>query len=489
MMPMLPTLIVVACLDPAQFGAVPDDGKSDTAAIQAAIDEAADKQQPVCLGKGVFELERTREFGSLRITKGPLEIYGVGPETILRMSGAGNRADWRGIDIKGARAVSMHDLTIDGLGAYDTHEQTHLVFINPGTHDVTFDHVMFGPMRTNGQKVGEGIGGDCLRLLGQRGNEATDITVVHSTFHNCDRSGISLQRGLRRVLIAHDTVEGTGDQEIDFEPTGKGTIEDVFMVDLIVKRDPQAQGAAAIAIGGHKEQLTRHVVLSDSTITGGGLFLLDVADVQLLRNKIDFGAQNTNPTINIMRRASEIRISNNEIVRPVTAAAGPVLAAQHLSKQMPRGITFEHNTIVQETSSPVVRMMSTNDIAVIDNKIDYRGQDPTVAIVDVTAVIGDVRGVAVSNNQIVGNARAVLWLRNREHHIRSVDLRGNHADHVATSTHCQGAADGFEDLSSDAPEGQTTDCRGVQIRDVRAPLPAATKTVDPAHAATPKLQE
>ena len=46
----------VTCIDPASFGAHPDDGKPDTEGLQKAIDAASSKPDTaVCLAKGVYE--------------------------------------------------------------------------------------------------------------------------------------------------------------------------------------------------------------------------------------------------------------------------------------------------------------------------------------------------------------------------------------------------------------------------------------------------
>lgn len=473
----------ISCIDPSRYGAVPDDGKPDTAAIQQAIDAAASSGGNVCLGKGVFHVERRngrkKEWGSLTITKGPLEMYGVGAETVIRMTGPGRKDDWRAIEIKGVRGVYLHDFAIDGLDAYDTEEQTHLIIVAPGSADITINRMALGPMRKSGERVGAGIGGDCIRLLGEIGAEVEDVVITNSTFTNCDRSGISLQRGLRRILIAHNTIQGTGDQEIDFEPTGKGDIQDVMMLDLTLKHYADAQGSEVIAIGGNGKYLARRVTLADSRIEGGGIRIIDVADLQILRNKVDFGAGNKTPVISVMRRGGNIRIAKNTIIRPATAGPGPILAATHLAGQVPRGIALEDNTIQQETASPVVRMTSVGGVVVQRNKIAYTGADATMPIVHVSAVLNDVESVAVTDNEITGDADAVLMVGNRDHRIRFVEVRGNKALRTPSSIRCNGKAEGFENISSDESGARQAVCKGVMLQPVRARLSAPTKLRTP----------
>ncbi|HEU0030836.1 MAG TPA: right-handed parallel beta-helix repeat-containing protein [Kofleriaceae bacterium] len=478
---MLLALLTAAasCIDPSTYGAVANDGKPDTDAIQKAIDAAAAKGGKVCLGKGVFHVEKVREFASLLISKGPVEIYGTGPETVLRMTGSGGHDDWRAIRILRTGGVYLHDFKIDGLDAYDTEEQTHLIEIAPESSDITIANMALGPMRKPGQPIGKGIGGDCIRILGKLGGEVEDVTIVNTKFVDCDRSGISLQRSLRRIVIANDTFERTGDQGIDFEPTGKGSIEDVVISRVTVKHDPTAQGSDAITIGGHGPYPARRITVVDSKIEGGGIRMIDAEDVVLLRNTIDYGARNKAPTINIMRRVANVRIAKNTITRPAGAEAGPVLAATHLAKHVPHGIAFEDNVVRQETPAIVVNMTSVGGVSVRRNKITYTGADRGMPIVNVVAVFADVEDVAVTDNEVTGDAGAIVSVKNAQHVIRRVEVGGNQAPKTPTSVECKGKPDGFDDIQSDGPATQRAACRGVKL------VPMRARPVGPKSTATP----
>ncbi|MCW5800914.1 MAG: right-handed parallel beta-helix repeat-containing protein [Deltaproteobacteria bacterium] len=467
---------VVACVDPADLGAVPDDDKPDTAAIQRAIDIATAEHKRVCLGRGVFLVERPprrgQEWGSLMIRSGPIEIAGAGPGTVIRMSGSGRREDWRAIQITGARGVYLHDFTIDGLGAFDTEEQTHLIEVVHGSSDVTINRMTLGPMRRPEQQVGAGIGGDCIRLLGRLGAEVSDVTIANSTLTACDRSGIALQRGLRRIVITHDVITGTGDQSIDFEPTGSGSIEDVIMIGLVIEHHPEAQGPDAIAIGGNGKFTTRRVVLADSKITGGSIRLLDVADVHLLRNRVDGPRGSRAPTISLMRGTTGVRIAGNTLHRPATAPPGPVIAATHLAGRTTRELAIVDNTIEQATPSAVVRLTSASAVEVRRNRLAYRGGDAAMPLINVSAVLGDVAGVSVAENEIAGEASAILVIGNRDHAIKRVDVRGNTAPLVPVSIRCSGRAVAFEQITGDQHGVRKVACRDVQVRErTVAPLP------------------
>lgn len=454
-----------ACVDPATFGAKPDDGKSDTVAIQQAIDQAASRNEAVCLGKGVFLLEKSstrRQWGSL-VIHDAVEMYGVGPTTILRMSGSGGKNDWRAISIANVEGVALHDFTIDGLEAYDTEEQTHLLEIAPGSSNIDIRRMVFGPMRKPTDPVGGGIGGDCIRLLGKVGAEVTDVSITNSKFVACDRSGISLQRAVRRLLIARVSIVDTGDQAVDFEPTGKGDIQDIVMLELDVKHHPNAQGSDVIAIGGNRDDRARGVILADSKIDGGGIRMIDVENVQLLRNTIDFGARKKMPVISIMRRADDVVVANNSLRRPSGAQPGAIIAATHLDKRIPRGVRFEHNKVVQETPAPIVNMNSVGSVVVRRNDIDYRGGDPSIPIVTLTATAGDVDNLTFVDNTIVGGVRALVSLGARDHHIAKIDVRGNRAAATKFSIVCAEGNGGYSKISGDDSSIRQAKCNRIVI--------------------------
>jgi hypothetical protein len=426
-----------ACVDPASHGAVPDDGKSDTAAIQEAIDLAIRTTHRVCLGPGVFELERTRAIGSLTITGGPLELRGAGASTVLRMSGAGRRRDWRAIQIRDASGVVLHDFTVDGLAAHDTEEQTHLLELAPGSRDVLIHDVTFGPMRRPDQLVGQGIGGDCIRLLGAAKNPVVDVTIAHSVFRDCDRSGIAFQRALRRILVEHVTISGTGDSAIDFEPSGRGAIEGVILIDLKITQPLEAPGPVAVSIGGRGTDLARRITLADSTIHGGAIKLMNVADVQLLRNTIEYGARaKPHPTISIIRRARDVVIAKNVISRRAGAVAGVLIRAEHNHDHAPRNLTIEDNRLLQQTAAPVIGMTSVSGVTIRRNAIEYAAGPIDIPIINIAAGRGDVSGVTVVDNTIAGRAAAVLSIKPKQHRIRDVVFDGNTATEIAQPLHC-----------------------------------------------------
>src|SRR5262249_32744907 len=137
---------------------------------------------------------------------------------------------------------------------------THLLEIALGARDTVVAGVRLGPMRRPDQKVGDGIGGDCLRLIGDTGKDVDGVTIIDSSFVDCDRSGIAFQRHVHHVTIRGDTISGTGDTPIDFEPTGAGpggSIDHVAIEGSTIDRPRDAQGEWAITLTGDDLSVTR----------------------------------------------------------------------------------------------------------------------------------------------------------------------------------------------------------------------------------------
>ena len=433
-------LALLACIDPATYGAVPDDHKDDAPAFQRAVDEAIESHADVCIGPGVWNLaRRPGHVGAIDVTGGPIALRGAGARTVLRLTGPGQHRDWRILYVKNAHDVVIRDLTLDALDASDTEEQTHLIELAPGTHDVVIGNVTFGPMRRPDQRVGQGVGGDCIRMLGEPGHEVADVVIADSTFVDCDRSGVGFQRALRDIALVRDTIRNTGDTAIDFEPTGRGAIEDVAMVDLTIAHPPLAQCAWAITLGGIGADLASRLLIERATIEGGGIGMLNVADVEIADSLITSHPRaGAKPTISMIRRASRVALRRNTITRDASSDPGFVIRAAHNNGLAPSGLTIEGNTLRQATAHPVIGALSASAVAVRDNVIDYTAGDASVVVVQASAVIADITGVTIERNEVRGQVAGLVTASRRGNHtVGGVALHGNRG--AGEAVRCNGA--------------------------------------------------
>lgn len=435
--------LLAACVDPIAHGARVDDGANDTPAVQAAIDRAAATGADVCLPPGVLDLAPTPGRPASLLIDRPVSVRGSGARSVLRLSGDGGQRDWRGIQVRGAAAsgVVLRDFAIDALGARNSEEQTHLVEIYQA-RDVLIAGVAFGPMRRADQAVGAGAGGDCLRIAGEPGSPTDGVVVYRATFTDCDRSAIGIQRAVQNVALAELQLQGTGDTTIDFEPTGAaGVYGDVFDVSIDrvrAARPPTAQGAWNIVLTGSRLSVT------GSDLTGGGIGMGNAEHVVIARNQIAHGPQaKLGPTISLWRRAHDVRISDNEIVRPADAVPAPVIRVSHNNAFVPERVQIERNRIVQETAAPIIEVDSASRIAIRDNQLAYRHADRAPYAIDLQSGVAEVGDIDIADNAISGAAQAALRMAARRTGFARVAFDRNKLYDLDRTIVCQGPESAF----------------------------------------------
>lgn len=224
------------CFDPADYGAIPDNGPDDRDPAQRALDDASASGGRVCFGIGRWDLTRApigayNRFAALSTHGAHVEIVGAGPLTVLAMSGDQGGATTFVISIDpGAKDVKVKDLTIDTSGMTNTAEQTHAIEIGSGVcttsngtcsmpvEDISVEGVRFvHPPAPAGQRKG-----DCIRLLGNTvETQVRRVKIIGGTFESCARSGIGVQRKVNSLkVIGNHFLPNRWDQAFDGEATG-----------------------------------------------------------------------------------------------------------------------------------------------------------------------------------------------------------------------------------------------------------------------------
>lgn len=109
-----------------RFGAVPDDGKEDTLAIQAAIDAAAAVGGGVVfLPKGRYDIHQTKASAYLQIRSDRIVLRGQGSGktgTTLFMGAPGKEGPVRRLGTVSAQIEARHHAVLAVLGAEDGNE-------------------------------------------------------------------------------------------------------------------------------------------------------------------------------------------------------------------------------------------------------------------------------------------------------------------------------------------------------------------------------
>jgi len=397
------------CFDPAAapYLAVPNDGQDDTPKIQAAIDDAAAANGgTVCLSAGHWTIGRGRAphntHAGLSTHGAPTTLTGNGPGTVLDLVGDQGRSDISVIALDpGASDVRIERLTIDTSAARNTDVQTHAIGIGTAAcpaggddcglavtdvtvRDVTFRH----PVQTDGT-----LKGDCIRILGQRPTMPVKrVTIVGSSFLDCDRSGIAVQRNVISLAVLDNHFgEKIGDTAFDAEATGG----DDDGLRLIGNSFADSTVNASASLTSY-----HHAVVSGNTFNGRGLSIYRSSDVIVADNTFDVTEASGIGVIDAENVADNVRIDNNIIRRHGTAGAA-VYVIPH-SGGVPGPVSVTNNTMVLATNADAVYADGVRGISVRDNDITFVNPAPDASGVHLQAINGPINQVMITGNTITG---------------------------------------------------------------------------------------
>ncbi len=226
------------------YGADCDDLLDDTAAIQAAVDAAAQAGGGVVIFPSgtCFVVEATDPGGSgnpraaIYLTTGGFDrskvhLRGEGVETTVVKVAAGTyTGDFFTFLIGSVQDVSIRDITVDGNRLEITaDEQTHAIQIE-GAQRVRLTALRFRNTK-----------GDGVKLVGAAAT-AKDILISDSTFEDLGRSGITFQIGVQEATVSNNLFHLFADQAIDLEPSGTPLPEAIVMSGNQIGMCPDLRG-------------------------------------------------------------------------------------------------------------------------------------------------------------------------------------------------------------------------------------------------------
>lgn len=182
------SMIQNAAANARDFGAVGDGTTDDTAAIQAALDSAADR---VFIPAGTYKIT-----AALTAPSG-VEVYGEGAQSILKLFANSNV-----VLIDGASNVYLHDFAIDGNSATYTSASNNAVFIEW--------RVTAGANVRLGKLYIHDIGGAGVLGLAAVGTPSSGVQIEECRVENTGAHGIILQDYISDVSICNNTVKASG---------------------------------------------------------------------------------------------------------------------------------------------------------------------------------------------------------------------------------------------------------------------------------------
>lgn len=376
--------------------------------LQAAIDAAhAAGGAKLCAPAGYnIPFNRTTtpgaSYGVVITSTYPIvfEMEGV----TLRMNRAAGVNDFYGIQVISQGGVKFKGVTFSQYGLFDGSEQQHMVQCGDGSTTgarfVDFINCKFH----------QGVGGDGIRLLGFGTSDTTmvqDIRVMDCEFLNCDRSGVSSQRGCRRVTIRGCRFQGTVDQDIDFEPTGSGTLGQYVITDNTIIRAGNGSGSVTLTGQGSTDANERSI-FANNNITGGRVSARKVKNLIVTGNQINTGASsNIDAALDFGSYGPGIVISNNVVIRPATSAAGIGILLEY-DTERPEDVTVEANRVIQETNAIGIKVDSAKRVSLIGNHVtctySVAGEHGILVAADGATAYGHENVVQIIGNSVEATA-------------------------------------------------------------------------------------
>jgi hypothetical protein len=400
------------CFDPADYGAVPDDGLDDRVAAQRAIDDAAVNGGDVCFGPGTWDLTRSpagtyNRFAALSWHAPHINLRGAGVfATTLRVSGDQGLATTYVISLDpGSSGSSISDFTIDTSGMTNTDEQTHAIAIGTGVcsttngtcsmpvADTTVQRVRFNhPVRAGERK------GDCVHLLGNvDSTPAVNSKLLDLDFRACARSGVGVQRGVQGLIVSRCYFDGdnTGATMFDGEATGGGWDQGLVVSDNMFVRTVAGGDTYALTLTSQT-----HYSIAHNVFLGRGLFAYRTTDGVIDGNVVDaVDALAGTGVIEFGNRTERITIANNTVHR--RGLGGSMIKLQPHSGGLPGGVAITGNTLLNDTDGAAIFLHSPVDLTVSGNQVIGNGGANSMAVY-AAAISRQVENLSITGNTIRG---------------------------------------------------------------------------------------
>ena len=342
-----------ACANPADYGAIPDDGIDDGPAFRAMY--ASPGVMHGCAGAGHWKLGPYR-LASVTLHQGQT-LTGVGPATVFDMTGDAGGGAWYGFDVQGGqlRSFSMNQI---GIVNPDNAGQNHMIQISAGDSAVVSD-VVLGP--------GGGPGfGDCIRLLGTDStHQVTRAVISHVVALQCSRDGIGLQHDVTSVSVVGSVFESISDQDLDYEPSSVGPVRGTFLGNIFV----HASANHAYAITLSDSDGGNETIFSGNVVINGNVQMTRGDNVAFVGNTILGDPVASTTTLGVIRNSTGLRIEGNYIMRPTSAPVANVVVLNQNNGGSPSNATIASNRIVQGTAAYALYLEGVSRTIVNANNI------------------------------------------------------------------------------------------------------------------------
>ncbi|HTE55989.1 MAG TPA: hypothetical protein VK698_34285 [Kofleriaceae bacterium] len=437
---------------PASYGALPDDGVDDRTGLQATLASACDAGGGIVhLAAGLYEigpnaLPGTVNIESLSIRCSNVRITGEGISTVLQATGDGGGGDWNLLQVRAApgstapvRNIEIDNLMLSGAGMWNTEEQTHLLQIGVGpVEGVSLHHLWFYyPSRQKSDGSGAERGGDCIRMIGGVGKTVRFTQITDSQFLDCDRSAIGFQREVYDTIIDSNMFLNVGDQHIDQEPTGTGSIGRFVITNNLFLFG--SQGSHAITLTGNAiTEPASELVFSHNVVFGRGISLYNVQRAVISDNVIMGKIGNGEAVVFARKSNSDILLRGNYIERLPGSAVGPVISVVPHNSGYPSRWKIDGNRIVSSVDGFELNVESASNVSIVNNDFEFSGPTAnTYAAIRLMALQSPLENALVLGNRSVGPLGGFLLLSPTPYAIGAVSVVGNMSHGATTGILCK----------------------------------------------------
>lgn len=314
--------------------------------------------------------------------------------------------------VSGCSGIRFQGLTfIQGdlestTGTLDEH--THMIELLPSTapaDDVLFYNCRWGTVK-----------GDCIRMLGTSSGPVRNVRVIRCVMDGFRyaganpgygyRAGVSVQRGVHRLLVQDCYLTGATDSVFDCEPSGDGTMSRFTVHHNTFDHRIPGGGSVATAVsfgGNGGDNPLEDSMFCDNLVLNGRVAVASVVRLDFSRNLIIDGPYAAVGTVlDFDGRCEDVSVYDNDVHGVVGSGASAMINVNARSTNYPANIDMRRNE-VEWSSGYGIRVQSCPGIGLYNNTLRYAGAsvNPFGGIV-VQGTTRAVAGCTVHGNKITG---------------------------------------------------------------------------------------
>lgn len=430
------------------FGAIGDGSGDDTKFIQAAIDAAiANNGGVVYFPPGTYPVAKEAMPGVVSAFSlsnvSNLVFLGDGPASTIKIKDGTYRGDFMTFRLlAGTTRIVFLNLRFDGNKEnISADEQTHSIEIFDAD-EIHIERCWFDNTFGDGVRI---LGKGAAVVGGQPLDTADELIIRDCRFKNWRRSGIGCQRAFKQTRITDNLFEtNSGDQAIDFEPTGATSPVEIVIDGNIIVHGTET---AAFTIGGIDFEHNQKFIVTNNLIINGSVFGLALQHFTFTNNVIVASASGTRPALELIRHVTDGVIADNIIVSSSTIPAVPCVHITFNNGIAPSRLLLARNVIRSLTTG--INIVGANSMQVIDNIIQTNEDDAqgVVGIQFASTTEGFPVDNPVLRGNLIRNFQIGVQVAPIKHDIHNADFSHNRLENCTKGFRFTGSNEGHSVLS------------------------------------------